>query len=831
MKNKGLKTILSLVITASMVTGSFVVPMAAEDEAAAAIPEGYAVLSEEEAEAVFAGADFEAVSEALEVEAFSSEEEAAGSLAAEGSEAVEDDNVRQAFSVSSDSSDGEGRFFGRVPMSVQPVHHKVQPIEDPALGGEETARSYMSDAWNKVIKDQGYSGNCWAFSTTTALEAGLNKKKNNTGTYPSISWKNLSYWAYRKSDQTGDDTADYWEQLYFPETYVSGLHNCISDDTYYHFAGGNSFQAALMFSQYRAMKDNAGADDGSKIDLSSVDTIYSTNTPAGSSYSDKYRVIDSYLLSGDPDQKANVKAMLVKYGAGTISYYYDRDKNTNTKTGAVYNSAAPKGTDPSVDYANHQITLVGWDDDYPVSNFLTAPKGPGAWICANSWGTGADTTDKGLTYISYYDDSIVNAGIDFHDVYSKDDPEGAEYFYDNNLGTNGVRFYGSQKTDQAFGLAVTADAPQTLKAISVFSAEDNAGYTVSVYGNPVVQNGAVDISGAANTPIVTQHVSVPFAGFHTVKLDKPVGLGVGQSVVISVKPDKEVLLVRTYDEEYVDKSPLVDETLKTYSGNIHWHAETSMKNLVEDNAGTLNKSANADFYLRAFTNNDIETGALTFSGNDFDMSKVYSASEAANTVTVGNDYYQVTCSSTPFYTGYKHMPVSVSKKSSTNDLVFVVKKNGKPLVEGTDYTLKLKNNKFPSGYKNKTPQVVLNLGKSADKEAKAQLKKSPFSFKIAPGGVNGYVKTLHYVVKVTPTEKKIASYWFEDFNGKKLKYSYAKNGKFKPDQYSFDGYRPNTKKDVEITLIKNLSNGGLYAYVAGNGTTVTGYGLYGPLVY
>ena len=42
--------------------------------------------------------------------------------------------------------------------------------------------------------------------------------------------------------------------------------------------------------------------------------------------------------------------------------------------------------------ANHVVTIVGWDDNYPKENFLpdVPPKGNGAWLVKNSWGSGEE---------------------------------------------------------------------------------------------------------------------------------------------------------------------------------------------------------------------------------------------------------------------------------------------------------------------------------------------------------------------------------------------------------------------------------------------------------
>ena len=52
------------------------------------------------------------------------------------------------------------------------------------------------------------------------------------------------------------------------------------------------------------------------------------------------------------------------YKAATASYYYNGSSSTN-----------------------HDVLIVGWDDNYAAANFATAPPGNGAFIVKNSWGT------------------------------------------------------------------------------------------------------------------------------------------------------------------------------------------------------------------------------------------------------------------------------------------------------------------------------------------------------------------------------------------------------------------------------------------------------------
>lgn len=53
---------------------------------------------------------------------------------------------------------------------------------------------------------------------------------------------------------------------------------------------------------------------------------------------------------------------------------------------------------------NHDVVIIGWDDNYSKDNFSVSLEGNGAFICVNSWGDSFG--DDGLFYVSYYDSNI-----------------------------------------------------------------------------------------------------------------------------------------------------------------------------------------------------------------------------------------------------------------------------------------------------------------------------------------------------------------------------------------------------------------------------------------
>ena len=105
-----------------------------------------------------------------------------------------------------------------------------------------------------------------------------------------------------------------------------------------------------------------------------------------------------------------VKQAIMDYGAGNISYY---------ETGSAYTYSCTIDTSSqdssSHKWANHAITIVGWDDSIAASRFSpNKPSKAGAWLCKNSWGTGY--FNQGYTYISYEDTSVLEGYIYFYDA-------------------------------------------------------------------------------------------------------------------------------------------------------------------------------------------------------------------------------------------------------------------------------------------------------------------------------------------------------------------------------------------------------------------------------
>ena len=100
-----------------------------------------------------------------------------------------------------------------------------------------------------------------------------------------------------------------------------------------------------------------------------------------------------------------------QYTEEQFKEFRDAVKKHIMQNGGLYTSIVGTGLgnayvrpDNNELWANHAVTIVGWDDNYSKDNFLITPPGDGAWIVKNSWVS--EWGDNGYMYVSYYDGSL-----------------------------------------------------------------------------------------------------------------------------------------------------------------------------------------------------------------------------------------------------------------------------------------------------------------------------------------------------------------------------------------------------------------------------------------
>ena len=186
-----------------------------------------------------------------------------------------------------------------------------------------------------TIYNQGSYGTCWAFAATSALESSLRPEKKVNFSVDHMSMSN----SFHANQYDGGE-------------YTMGM----------------AYLAAWQGPVYE--KDDPYGDGMTDDSLKAVRHVQEMQVIDGKDYEGikeavfKYGGVESSLYS------------TIRSSQGSSAYY-----NQNTSAYCYIGTEKP----------NHDVVIIGWDDNYSRSNFNTPLEGDGAFICQNSWGYTAGT--------------------------------------------------------------------------------------------------------------------------------------------------------------------------------------------------------------------------------------------------------------------------------------------------------------------------------------------------------------------------------------------------------------------------------------------------------
>ncbi|MGM9937299.1 MAG: lectin like domain-containing protein [Candidatus Ornithomonoglobus sp.] len=234
------------------------------------------------------------------------------------------------------------------------------------------------------------------------------------------------------------------------------------------------------------------------------------------------------------------------YGAKRVNHYYDGDEITN-----------------------HAVAIVGWDDNYPASNFVNTPPGNGAFICKNSWGEdfGAD----GYFYISYYDTKLNSVGSAVFLAAGAEEEYNKIYQYDP-LGITCIapQRYGANVFPEN-GKTMTKD--ETLKAVSFYTYHQNTQYEIYVIADYQSEQSL----SCLGEPVISGMMED--MGYHTVNLKNDIALKQGTRFAVAVKlytPGETCHICCEHPNEYRSKASAgKDESYLSHDG-INWIDATTI---------------------------------------------------------------------------------------------------------------------------------------------------------------------------------------------------------------------------------------------------------------
>ena len=387
-----------------------------------------------------------------------------------------------------------GHKSGFLPSPVDLSHLKHTSITDIyASASTSTPTSYDLRTLNRVtpVENQGDAGTCWTFATYGSLESYL--MPGETWSFSENNLKNLL------------------SSANVPNGFDVGPND-----------GGDSMMSTAYLARWTGPV-NTSADPYN-------DTSSFSPTELGLPIHKHVQNVTFLPTRNGPTDNLDIKQAIMNYGGVATDLYFDpyntNSNNYNQNTYSYYyNGETP---------ADHEVTIVGWDDSFSKNNFSTIPPGDGAFIIKNSWGTTSEdwgdvNNDNGYFYVSYYDSNI---GYDENTLFMAETPNDYTniYQYDPQGWTKQIN---TSQTNPTIGWGAnifTAKSNEVLKAVSFYTTDLNCNYVINICNN----TGSNPISQVG--PSLTQSGTISNAGYNTVPLNSGVKLNAGQkfSVVLEL---------------------------------------------------------------------------------------------------------------------------------------------------------------------------------------------------------------------------------------------------------------------------------------------------------
>ena len=229
------------------------------------------------------------------------------------------------------------------------------------------------------VKDQFNTGTCWAHSALSTVETLILRQTDTTKGDLNLSEGHMALNSSRGYNlNSGGNNYAAWR-------YFSTLAGPVSEKNFPKYTITSDFTGSGL----KAMADSKGKQH-------------------------EYYIAEAKEYENTTE---NIKRAVHNNYSATSGYYYDEDnkgvdKNDSKKYHFIKKEEVTikkgdKEEKKLVPITNHQVTIVGWDDEIEIEN-QNGEKAKGAFLVKNSWGTdkednkdNKDQIDKGYYWISY----------------------------------------------------------------------------------------------------------------------------------------------------------------------------------------------------------------------------------------------------------------------------------------------------------------------------------------------------------------------------------------------------------------------------------------------
>ena len=374
----------------------------------------------------------------------------------------------------------------------------------------------LRESINVKLKDQKQTGTCWAFATTTVLETYMSKMKNKAVEF---SPRHMEY-------ATSRTFLDGINDVVFGREVDDGGNIAIAA-SYMTSGLGPVYEADMPFINSTKHINLSEIKKEPRLMLKEYITfpgIYKEINNGRIKYTNGGRGQDNkeYDYTQVEKIRNSVKEHINKYGAVStwMAYYKDFFSRDGKSFYSNVNNIAP----------NHGVSIIGWDDNYPVSNFnnKARPTNPGAWLIQNSWGN-----ERSYFYVSY-DDILIEEWIfgviELSDV-------NYDNIYQHNQAIPNSEIPTFSKTAYAMNIFKKDENNEFLNEITFFTSPD-AEY--EIYVNPY--DGTTD----KDKYIKVKSVGKTDSDYVTVELDEPITLPQNEfGVMVKYSSESEDVVIPT----------------------------------------------------------------------------------------------------------------------------------------------------------------------------------------------------------------------------------------------------------------------------------------------
>ena len=273
------------------------------------------------------------------------------------------------------------------------------------------------------------------------------------------------------------------------------------------------------------------------------------------------------IRQSEPKDYEAIKRLIYLYGGVESALYMEFDEymacseyyNEENKAYCYYGEAQ----------SNHDVVIIGWDDDYPAENFVDDVTGDGAFLCLNSWGESFG--NQGTFYVSYEDVNIGGYGV----AYSRIDPvDNYDRIYQSDLCGYTAQIGYEQETAW-FASVYKAEEDNLIRAAGFYATGKDTEYEIYFVPEFLDENSLKDRKFVCKG-------SLEDAGYYTIDFPEALEAEAGKEFAVVVKIHTEnseyPVAIECPVEGLSEQADITDgKSYLSFQGN-HWEHIEATKN-------------------------------------------------------------------------------------------------------------------------------------------------------------------------------------------------------------------------------------------------------------